>query len=371
MLKMDVADNTYWTLKRAENGVATLSLQGDWVKPVRLSPDVGECSRVVFESTGLGRWNTCLAAALHRFICESRLSGIDVDTSALPEGVQRLLKLASSVPAHEHPAKASFSFFESTGHFVLDIFSACLTGINFVGELTLAVIKLFVGRARMRWKDLFAEIIKAGPNALPITFMISFLMGVILAFIGSIPLKWFNAQMYVSSLIGIGICRMLGAVMTGTVMAGRTGASYAAELGTMQTNDEIDALSSMGISPIEFLVLPRFLALTLMLPLLCCFSFLAGLLGGLVVAIVYLHLTTLEYWTNLIEMTRVNDIYVGLITSFVYGVLIAICGCLRGLKCGHSSEAVGQATTAAMVSSIICMIISTFIITVMTVILEF
>ena len=368
---MNATDNTYWTLNRAENGVATLSLQGDWVQPLQFSPEVGDCSRVVFDSTELGQWNTCLAAALHRFICTSRQSGIEVDISALPEGVQKLLKLASSVPAHEHPDIESFSFFESTGHIVLDIANACMTGISFIGELALAVMKLFVGRARMRWKDLFTEIMKAGPNALPITFMISFLMGLILAFIGSIPLKWFNAEIYVSSLIGIGICRMMGAVMTGTVMAGRTGASYAAELGTMQTNDEIDALSSMGISPIEFLVLPRFLALTLMLPLLCGFSFLAGILGGLAVATTYLHLSVLEYWTNLIETTRVNDIYVGLITSFVYGVLIAICGCLRGIRCGHSSEAVGQATTAAMVSSIICMIIATFIITVMTVILEF
>ena len=183
--------------------------------------------------------------------------------------------------------------------------------------------------------------VKAGPQALAIVSLIGFLIGLILAFIGAIPLKWFGAEIYIASLIGIGILRLMGAVMTGVVMAGRTGAAYAAELGSMQVNEEIDALESMGIPPMEFLVLPRFLALTAMLPLLGLFGDLVGILGGMVVGVYYLDLTYTQFWQQLMQTTRLSDLFVGLFTCWVFGMLIAICGCLRGLQCGRSSEAVG------------------------------
>ena len=219
----------------------------------------------------------------------------------------------------------------------------------------------------MRWEDVWNEIIKAGPKALFIVCLIGFLMGLILAFIGSIPLKWFRAEVYVASLIGIGMLRLMAVVMTGTVMAGRTGAAYAAELGTMQVNEEIDALESMGISPMEYLVLPRVIALTLMMPFLCLFADIIGVLGGMVVGVFYMGLSSLEYWQQMSDTTRVNDLLVGLFTSLVFAVLIALCGCIRGIRCGRSSDSVGQATTAAMVSSLVCLVIATAIITVITV----
>ena len=153
-------------------------------------------------------------------------------------------------------------------------------------------------------------------------------------------------------------------------MAGRTGAAFAAELGTMQVNEEIDALESMDISPIEFLVLPRMIALTLMMPFLFLYGSYAGILGGEAVAVFYLNLTDMTYWEQLISTTRLCDLYVGLFTSVVFGILVAVCGCFRGLQCGRSSEAVGQATTSAMVTSIISLVISTSIITVLTVLLK-
>ena len=347
-----------------------MELRGDWLQPAPLEPELDGVSSLSFDTGRLGKWNTFLAASLFNLLAVCGRRGIRVDLSALPAGLRQLLNLATAAPVQPEHASAKPSFLERTGDATLSIFNSCVTGCQFIGELTLSLMRLIFGRARMRWCDLFSEIYKAGPSAFFIVSLISFLMGVILAFVGSIPLRWFNVELYVSSLIGIGMCRMMGAVMTGVVMAGRTGASYAAELGTMQTNDEIDALSSMGISPMEFLVLPRFLALTLMMPLLGVFSFCSGILGGLSVGVVYLELSPLEFWTNLVKTTRVNDLYVGLFTSLVYGILIAICGCLRGLTCGHSSEAVGRATTSAMVSSIICMVISTFVITVLTVFLE-
>jgi len=153
-------------------------------------------------------------------------------------------------------------------------------------------------------------------------------------------------------------------------MAGRTGASFAAELGNMQANEEIDALESMGISSMEFLVLPRFISLVLMMPILGIFADIVGILGGMIVAITYMGISLQEYWQTLVDTTSLNDFCVGLFTTFVFGVLISICGCYRGMNCGRSSVEVGEATTSAMVSSLICLIIATAIITVVTVVLK-
>lgn len=359
-----------WILTPGEDGSATLEVKGDWTKPTFLEPNLDGLKRISVSPTQLGEWNAFLATALYHLLRRCEKEGIEFDYTAMPEGIRKLLKLATATAVQERKPSKPLNFLEKTGYATYGFYEACHTGCWFTGELVQAFLKLCVGKARMRWKDLYSEICKAGPSALCIVALISWLMGVILAFVGSIPLKWFNVELYVASLIGIGMCRMLGAVMTGVVMSGRTGAAYAAELGTMQTNDEIDALSSMGISPMEFLVLPRFLALTLMMPFLGIFSFFSGIIGGLCVGVIYLQLSPLEFWTHLIRTTRLNDLYVGIVTSFVYGILISICGCLRGLRCGHSSEAVGQATTSAMVSSIICMVIATFFITVITVVLK-
>lgn len=358
-----------WSIEQSD-GVVRLVLTGDWVTgSASHTPElpVGAGTLTV-SAAKLGRWDGTLAAFLYAVRCQCRRQGVEFVCEALPDGLAKLLRLSDSAP--DTPPKPYVpGFLERCGIGTTEVVAAFLVGMEFTGALIRAFGRLLRRRARMQWRDVLSEIIKAGPDAVGIVCLIGFLMGLILAFIGSIPLKWFHAEVYVSSLIGIGMFRLMGAVMTGVVMAGRTGAAYAAELGTMQVNEEIDALESMDIPPMEFLVLPRFIALTLMMPLLCMFANLAGVLGGMVVGIFYLDLTYLEYWSKLADTTRLSDLFVGLFTSFVFGNLVAICGCLRGLRCGRSSEAVGQATTAAMVSSIICLVISTSLITVATVIL--
>lgn len=361
-----------WELK-TDNANAVVFFYGNWNELTAVShlPSLPpEVTHLSLDTTELGKWDSSFTSFLYNIneLCTEK--GIELSTDGVPHGALKLLVLSSSTQKRVQEKKYVPGLFESIGITAANVISACDIGISFVGALLIALFKLLSGKARMQWRDVWHEIIKAGPDAFFIVSLIAFLMGLILAFIGAIPLKWFRAEIYVSSLIGIGMFRLMGAVMTGVVMAGRTGAAFAAEIGTMQVNEEVDALESMGIPPMEFLVLPRFIALTLMLPFLCIFADLIGIIGGMVVGVCYLDLSVLEYWQKLFETTKLADLFVGLFTSFVFGILISICGCLRGLRCGRNSAAVGQATTAAMVSSIICLVISTSIITVVTVTLN-
>jgi phospholipid/cholesterol/gamma-HCH transport system permease protein len=223
-----------------------------------------------------------------------------------------------------------------------------------------------VGRAQFRRSDLILISQESGAQALPIVSLISLLVGLILAFIGAVQLMMFGAQIYVANLVGIAMVRVMGAIMTGIIMSGRTGASFAAQLGTMQVNEEIDALKTLGVSPMEFLVLPRMLALVLMMPLLCLYADLMGVLGGLIVGVGMLDLNLMEYYNQTRAAVGLNDLLIGLFHSLVFGVLVALAGCLRGLQCGRSASAVGDATTSAVVTGIVSIIVATAIITVMT-----
>jgi phospholipid/cholesterol/gamma-HCH transport system permease protein len=206
---------------------------------------------------------------------------------------------------------------------------------------------------------------QCGIQALPIVSLISLLVGLILAFVGAVQLMMFGAQIYVASLVGIAMVRVMGAIMTGIIMAGRTGAAFAAQLGTMQVNEEIDALKTLGISPMEFLVLPRMLALTLMMPLLCLYADLMGILGGLIVGVGMLDLSAVEYFNQTKASVTLTYFWIGLFHSAVFGVLVALAGCLRGLQCGRSASAVGDAATSAVVTGIVSIIVATAIITIM------
>jgi phospholipid/cholesterol/gamma-HCH transport system permease protein len=173
---------------------------------------------------------------------------------------------------------------------------------------------------------------------------------------GAIQLRQFGAQIYVADLVGIGMTREMAALMAGIIMAGRTGAAFAAQLGTMQVNEEIDALKTLGISPMEFLVLPRMLALVLMMPLLTLYGDLLGILGGVVVGTGILNLSLTEYLVETQNAVHLNSFVVGLVKSVVFGALVAIAGCLRGMQCGRSAQAVGEAATSAVVMGIVSIV---------------
>jgi phospholipid/cholesterol/gamma-HCH transport system permease protein len=183
-------------------------------------------------------------------------------------------------------------------------------------------------------------------------------VGLILAFVGAVQLKMFGAQIYVANLVAIAMVREMGAMMTGIIMAGRTGAAFAAQLGTMQVNEEIDALKTMGLSPLEFLVLPRMLALILMMPLLCLYADLMGILGGVVVGIGMLDLSFSQYFEQTRAAITLTDLWLGVGKGVIFGVLVALAGCLRGMQSGRSASAVGDAATSAVVTAIVAIIVS-------------
>ena len=207
---------------------------------------------------------------------------------------------------------------------------------------------------------------ECGVQALPIVSLISFLIGLILAFVGAVQLQRFGAGIYVADLVGIGMAREMGAMMTAIILAGRTGAAFAAQLGTMTVNEEIDAYRTFGFSPMEYLVLPRMLALALMMPLLCLYADLVGMIGGAVVGIGVLDLTLTQYMQQTQGAVSLMDLSVGLGKSVMFGLLVAFSGCLRGMQCGRSSAAVGVAATSAVVTAIVFIIVTDSIVTVVT-----
>jgi phospholipid/cholesterol/gamma-HCH transport system permease protein len=237
--------------------------------------------------------------------------------------------------------------------------------LEFVGEGALAFVRLLRGQARFRRADLWLIIQDCSAQALPIVSLISFLVGLTLAFVGSTQLRPFGAQIYVANLVGIGMAREMGAMMTGIIMAGRTGAAFAAQLGTMTVNQEIDALKTMGVSPMEFLVLPRLLALVLMVPLLCIYANFLGTLGGACVGIGLLRINALQYYQQTVSALHIGDFIVGLVKGGVFGVIVALAGCLRGMQCGRSALAVGSAATSAVVTAIVWIVVWDALLTVL------
>jgi phospholipid/cholesterol/gamma-HCH transport system permease protein len=361
-------------IERKPEGVALITLSGDWVlgNAIPAAGEVlaqlqkeGKPQRIAFDTGKLQQWNSGLLIFLGT-LCEScRREGIAVDDSGLPPGVRKLMGLAAPENQRSgvsHGGKRP-PFLERVADGAFRQLKGGKDLLSFVGEVTLAFANMLRGKAGFRSLDFFLTLQETGAQALPIVTLISLLVGMILAFIASIQLKMFGAQIYVADVVGIGIVRVMGAVMTGVIMSGRTGAAFAAQLGTMQVNEEIDALETLGFSSVEFLVLPRMLALTLMMPLLCVYADLMGVVGGMIVGVGILDLGVTEYIHQSKAALNLTHFLVGLFHSFVFGVLIAIAGCLRGIQCERSASAVGYAATSAVVTGIVCIVVATAVIT--------
>ncbi len=355
-------------LESSDPGTLDLWVGGEWALGDGV-PDLVELQQKLAPSRarllrlqvdGLGGWDSSLVAYLVGAAALADQSGCEIEPSNLPSGLQRLLALARAVPEKEDARSAHVepSFLERLGEVYLSAIREFRSGLSFVGEATLSLLRLARGQARFRRSDLMLLIEECGVSALPIVILISFLVGMILAFVGAIQLQQFGAEIYVANLVGIAMLREMGAMMAGIIMAGRTGAAFAAQLGTMRVTQEIDALTTMGISPMDFVVLPRMIALCLMMPLLALFADLVGVLGGAAVGATMLDLAPSLYLRQTVEAVSFSDFTSGLLKSAVFGVLIAVAGCLRGMQCGNSSSAVGEAATSAVVTGIVLIIVA-------------
>lgn len=364
----------------ANHGDVLVRLEGDWRIDGGL-PFGGEqradaeklsgARRVSFDSKALGRWDSSLLVFLRQMQAEAAKRKIEVQLDGLPEGVRKLLALADAVPPRsEQKGGESASWLASIGEATMRQWTAAIDVTTFLGESVSALGSVFRGKARFRGVDLVTAIQDSGPRALAIVALMNFLIGLILAFVGAVQLQQFGAQIFVADLVGIAMTREMGAVMGGIIMAGRTGASFAAQLGTMTVNEEIDALRTMGISPMEFLVVPRMIALGLMMPLLVLYADLVGILGGFVVGVGMLDLTFTQYWEETKAALTLTHFAIGLSKGVVFGMLIALAGCLRGMRCGRSAADVGEATTSAVVTAIIWIIVVDAVFAVLTHILD-
>ncbi len=346
-----------WTLKEGIPSIDEFSRRITGKTPIR---------QIRFDGRDITRWDTSLLAFLTRLMGQARQQGMTPDLDGLPEGVRRLLDLAAAVPPKQNTGRGDTQtgMIAQIGAITLEYLRGAPEMVRFLGEVTLSFGRLLRGKAQFRRTDLLLIIQDVGPQALPIVSLISFLVGLIVAYMGAVQLAQFGAQIYIANLVGIGMVREMGALMTGIIMAGRTGASFAAQLGTMQVNEEIDAFRTLGISPMDFLVMPRMLALIFVMPLLTLYSDLVGMLAGLLVAKTTFDIGTFEYYHQTVHALDLTQFAVGISKGTTYGILIAIAGCLRGMQCGRSAQAVGEATTSAVVTSILFIVVAASVLTI-------
>ena len=310
--------------------------------------------RLEFDASGLGLWDSGLVNFVLKCHAVCRENGIEVSTEKLPEGVRRLIRMALAVPEAKDARReaAGTGIFARAGKLGIRGWAAGRELFEFVGASALTFFAMFRGTAQFRWSDAMLVIQRAGPEAFGVVALINFLVGVILAFVGAVQLSRFGAAVFVADLVAIGTVREMGCLMTGVIVCGRTGAAFAAELGAMKVNEEISAFSAFGISPMEFLVLPRILGLFLMMPLLTVFADVIAIFGGFVVSVSMLDVTSTEYIRRTLEAITLRSFLLGIFKSAVFGIIIASYGCLRGMQSGSNAAAVGQATTSAVVSGI-------------------
>jgi phospholipid/cholesterol/gamma-HCH transport system permease protein len=316
-------------------------------------------TKVVLSVADAAEPDSTLLAWLFTVARECTQRGLILDSQAVPDSLARLLNLALSVPERpgaRREAKRD-SFFVAVGRRTVEILEDIRAWLEFIGELTVSLLLFVRRKARVPVRDIWLTVDECGPGALPIVTLISSLVGVILAFIGAQQLRQFGAQIYVANLVSVAMLREMGAVMAGVIMAGRTGAAFAAQLGTMQVNEEIDALRTFGISPMQYLVVPRVLALIVMMPLLCLYANLLGIAGGALVSSLTMNISLMQYFHQAKTAVHLSDLWLGVFKSCVFGVLIAVAGCISGIRCGRSASAVGIAVTSAVVSGIVAIVL--------------
>jgi len=360
---------------RAEGETLVLTFAGDWLLAGQrndtnnvdtILAEAEGVRRITYETSQLGAWDTGLITALASIQHFAISLRIENDLAGLPEGAQGLLNLAFAVKEREGARREITQprMAESVGTATLEFLESGKELIEFMGELTLSVQRLIRRKATIQASQVWLAIQEAGVEALPIVGLITFLIGMIFAFVGVMQLNNFGAGIYTADLVAVAMVREMAPIMTAILMAGRTGASYAAQLGTMKVNEEIDALSTLGINPIDFLVLPRVFALILMMPFLTMYASLMGIFGGLVVAVSMLDITPLQYIVQTNAAVELNTLFGGLFKAIVYGALVALAGTQQGMACGNSAMAVGQATTKAVVMGIVLIVVSASVLTV-------
>jgi phospholipid/cholesterol/gamma-HCH transport system permease protein len=313
---------------------------------------------VVVDASGIDYCDGAgIALLVHLRNLQKRIGGTLQIDGLRPEFASLLDDSVPESPAEPTSTRSHRGLVEEIGEGVVEIWRDIQILVSFVGELSVALLRAAIHPRSIRWRDAFAIAEVVGVNALPIVALISFLMGLIMAFQAAVPLRQFGAELFIANLVGLSILRELGPLMTAIILAGRSGSAFAAELGTMKVREEIDALKTMGLDPVRFLIVPRVVAAVAMTPLLTVFADLIGLLGGAVV-MRSLGFPLITYFHQVQYAVSYGSLIGGLVKAFVFGILVAGIGCQRGLQTKTGATAVGESTTSAVVSGIILIAIT-------------
>ena len=356
------------TIRPKDAGVLLVEIAGDWLDRTGL-PNISVVEKELassgaraleFDAQGLGGWDSALMVRILAINDLCAKGKVEFRAKTLPSGLAKLIALSQAVPEKSDAARkeVKLSFLERVGESGLAAWTGGAAMLGFLGGSVVALLKLGRGRAQFRWRDIVEVTQACGPEALGIVALINFLIGLILAFVGATELARFGASIYTADLVAVATVREMGCIMTGIILCGRTGAAFAAQLGTMKVNQEIEAFQTFGISPFEFLVLPRMVALILMMPLLCIFADLIAISGGFLVSTLMLDVAPQVYLARTVEAISLAGFLLGIFKGSFFGVIIALTGCLRGMQCGTNAAAVGLATTSAVVTGITWIIAS-------------
>jgi len=302
------------------------------------------------------RWTTTDAAFLAAVVGELDGGTRVLDVRGIPKELRSLLDLARARPATVEPVGPRFDIRARVGALALAAVADARLFIELLGQVVLLLPRYAAGRARIRRADISEMLADCGHRALPIVAIVNLLMGGILAFVGAVELEDFGAGIYVANLVGIASVRELTPILNAIVLAGRTGASFAATIATMQGNEEIDALTTLGVPAEEFLVLPRVVTLSLLMPLFFLYGSAFSLAGGLLVATPILGISPIAYLKQTQDAIGGPNFAIGALKALVFGAVVALIGCHQGLRASRSAAGVGAATTSAVVDSIIAVI---------------
>ena len=351
----DAADGS--RVLRLAGRLDTYSIAGVWSQAraaVAQAPD----RRVVVDASGVDYCDGGGVALLLDLLRQERPAQAAVSVRALKPEFKTLLDqfdpATLRAPAEEHAAR--LPAVAEIGREAVTVARDIVTQIAFVGETSSALWYAIRHPQHVRWKDVWYTCEQVGVNALPIVGLISFLIGIIIAFQSAVPMQQYGAEIFVADLVGLSILRELGPLMTAILLAGRSGAAFAAEIGTMKVNEELNALTTMGLDPVRFLVITRILAAVLMVPLLTLFANMLGILGGALTMISF-NIPVLSFLREIDSLVDVKDLAAGMAKTPVFAILIAGVGCLRGLQTGTGASAVGISATRAVVSGIILLVV--------------
>lgn len=359
-----------------DNSVLELQLSGDWTLDAEFPETIDnelieffqqhKVKTIDVNMSAVNAWNSALLTVMLTLSDLCQQHQLEFDVTSLPEEMARLISLVNNAPTRDvkvHVSKNT-SFLHNVGSNVISGVKEVGDVMSFLSRAAAAFFSVLRGKANYRSSDTLVVMQQTGAEALPIVSLLNFLVGAILGYIGAMQLEKFGAEIFIGDMVGVAMTREIAAIITAIIMAGRSGAAFAAQLGTMKVNEEIDALRSMGIWPMEFLVLPRMIGMMLMMPLLAIYANFMGVFGGALVAYAVLDITLEQYLDVVLKSVGLNDVFVGITMAVIFGAIVAVIGCQKGMSCGKSAEAVGASTTSAVVTSTVLIFVAAAIMTV-------